>query len=252
MIEVIMATTVITEDLKHSLEQYLKKHRKIDLVNVYLYYVQQRYEVHPVIFLKGKKIYLTEDEILKELEAQGQLWRETEVKITLGQPTVNEQTKKIYICPFCGKVFGDNTHPNPQDAIYDWVSKCPENKEKVGGLKVKRFYVSDDPEMIKNYITERKATIKKVAYSSVLSGKLFNSKTGVIDDFRRNQLRAISLAEVQNQNKFEIADNFLEFIHKHLQEERITSFVEALAQDSRFEQYVNQWFDEEEQQSNNS
>ena len=73
---------------------------------------------------------------------------DTEIKIGQDTRSVNEQTKKIYICPFSGKVFGDNTHPNPQDAIYDWVSTCAENNERVGGLRVKRFFVSEDPEMI--------------------------------------------------------------------------------------------------------
>ena len=93
--------------------------------------------------------------------------RQTEIKIQVGKPTVNAQTKKVYICPFTGKVFGDNTHPNPQDAIYDWVSRCPENTERVNGLKVKRCYVSEDPEIIQNYIEKAMGTyfIKPNIYS---------------------------------------------------------------------------------------
>lgn len=74
------------------------------------------------------------------------------------------QQRKIYICPFTGKVFGDNTHPNPQDAIYDWVSKCPENKERLDGIKVKRFFVSEDPDVIKNYIQKRREPISKIVF----------------------------------------------------------------------------------------
>ena len=69
--------------------------------------------------------------VLKQKE--GKLWRETEIKIQVGQPSVNEDTQKIYICPFTGKVFGDNTHPNPQDAIYEPVKlKSIATLEKLG------------------------------------------------------------------------------------------------------------------------
>lgn len=241
-----MTSIVITEEQKKALEQFLKKHRKIDLVSAYLFFLQMKFKMQPVVFLKEKKIYRSAEELINRLQEQGQLWRETEVIISLGQPTVNEQTTKIYICPFCGKVFGDNTHPNPQDAIYDWVSRCPENHERVGGLRVKRFFVSDDPEMIKNYIAPRKTTIRKTAYSSIASGKLFNSTAGIIDDFRKNQIRSLSMSEIQNQNRFEIEPKFLEFLHTLLQEDKITQVVEALADDPRFEPYITQWTEDEE------
>ena len=56
------------------------------------------------------------DQAIDALEKENKLWNETEIKITYSKEAVNEETKKIYICPFSGKVFGDNTHPNPQDA----------------------------------------------------------------------------------------------------------------------------------------
>ena len=138
-------------------------------------------------------------------------------------------------------MFGDNTCPNPQDAIYDWVSKCPENKERIGGLPVKRFFVSEDSEVIKNYIVKRKASIKKVVYSSAITGKLFNSKKAVLDDFKNNHVKHLTLLEVQNQNRFQIEEGFLEFIQKHLTEDKIAGFVEGLSQHSEFESYLEKW-----------
>jgi hypothetical protein len=140
-------------------------------------------------------------------------------------------------------VFGDNTHPNPQDAIYDWVSKCPENQERVNGLRVKRFFVSDDPEVIQSYAAKSKVKepIKKIVFSSVLSGKLFGSKEGVIQDFKKNYLKPLSLIEVQNQNRFSIEEHFLSFIQDQLAEDKIATFVEALAEFEEFEPFIAQW-----------
>ena len=168
---------------------------------------------------------------------------QTEIKIQFGQQSVNDETTKIYICPFTGKVFGNNTHPNPQDAIYDWVSSCSENKERIGGLHVKRFFVSEDPEVIKNYISKRKDPITKTVYSSAITNKLFNSKKAVIDDFKKNHVKSMTLQEVQNQDKFEIEKSFLDFLQEQLTEEKISQFVEALAKFSEFEPYLEKWLE---------
>jgi hypothetical protein len=235
------AAESITQSQKEALIQFLKKNRSADLVTTYLAYVEQKHKLHPVLFPRDKTIYQSLDGLITQLEKQGKLWRETEITIQFGQQSVNEHTKKIYICPFTGKVFGDNTHPNPQDAIYDWVSTCPENTERVGGLPAKRFFVSEDAEVIRNYITPRKASIKKTVYSSVLTGKLFNSKEAVLDDFKKNHIKTLTLLEVQNQNRFQIEESFLHFIQTHLTEERIAQFVELLSQESVFEPYLEKW-----------
>lgn len=242
-----MTKVVITDELKNVLSQFLHEHRPPELINTYLCFIEHKFNLQPVVFPKDKVIYQSADDAVRQLETEGKLWHETEIKIGFGNLSVNEQTKKIYICPFTGKVFGDNTHPNPQDAIYDWVSKCPENTERVGGLRVKRFFVSEDPEVIKNYITKTlKEPIKKVVYSSVLSGKLFNSKAAVVEDFKRNYLKKLSLVEVQNQNKFQIEEHFLNFIQKQLAEDKITAFVEALAEIDDFLPYVERWVEAED------
>src|SRR5579872_627612 len=231
----------ISHELKTELLDFLKKNKNVDLVTIYLVYVEEKYHIKPILFPREKTIYQSLESLIQHLESQGKLWRETEITIQFGQQSVNEDTKKIYICPFTGKVFGDNTHPNPQDAIYDWVSTCPENKERVGGLPVKRFFVSEDPDVIKNYISTRKASIKKVVYSSVVTGKLFNSKAAVIDDFKKNHIKSLTLLEVQNQNRFQIEEQFLAFIQKHLTEDKIAGFVEALSHHPEFGPYLEKW-----------
>jgi len=233
----------LAADIKKELLKLLKNTKSIDLVQTYLFYLEKKHKLKPVLFPREKVIYQSLDSLIKKLEGEGKLWRETEITIQFGQQSVNKNTKKIYICPFTGKVFGDNTHPNPQDAIYDWVAKCPENKERIGGLPVKRFFVSEDPDVIQSYIKERKAAIKKVVFSSALTGKLFNSKNAVIEDFKQNHVKHMSLFEVQNQNRFQIEEHFLEFIQTHLTEENVTKFVEELSGYSEFEPYLGQWLE---------
>ena len=242
-----MTTIVITPELKVALLRFLDENRPGELINTYLHFIENKFNLQPVLFPRDKIIFQGADDAVKYLEKEGKLWREAEIKIGFSNLAVNEETKKIYICPFTGKVFGDNTHPNPQDAIYDWVSKCPENNERIGGLRVKRFFVSEDPEVIQNYIpkSKPKEPITKVVFSSVLSSKLFNSKQAVIEDFKNNYLKRLSLVEVQNQNRFEIEENFLTFIRKHLNEDKITSFVEALSEIEEFQPYVEQWVEAE-------
>ena len=127
-----MANVVISDNLKDEILKFLKRTKKADLITTYLYFLEKKFNIRPVLFAREKTIYQSREDLIERLEKDGKLWRETEIKIQVGQQSVNDQTKKIYICPFTGKVFGDNTHPNPQDAIYDWVSKCPENTERAG------------------------------------------------------------------------------------------------------------------------
>lgn len=240
-----ISALTITDEQRNELLTFLKKNKSADLVAAYLAFIESKYRVQPVLFPRDKTIYQSAHDLVHLLESQGKLWRETEITIQFGQQSVNEQTKKIYICPFTGKVFGDNTHPNPQDAIYDWVSQCPENKERIGGLPAKRFFVSEDPAIIRNYISERKASIKKVVYSSVITGKLFNSKQAVLDDFKKNYIKPLTLIEVQNQNRFQIEKGFLQFIQDHLNEEKISAFVTALSKDEAFEPFLEKWVESE-------
>ena len=238
-----MTTTLITPELKTQLESFLAKKRNPDLLSTYLFFLGQRYKLEPVVFPQGKLIYQSAQEAIAKLEAQGKLWHEAEIQINFTEEAVNEETTKIYICPFSGKVFGNNTHPNPQDAIYDWVSKCPENKERVGGLRTKRFYVSEDPEMIRNYIQKRSKPIRKKVFSSVVTGKLFNSRDAIIQDFKQNHLKPIPITDVQKQSRFDIEETFLHFIQDQLEESRVTTFVGAMAEHEELLPYVQRWLE---------
>lgn len=240
-----MTQTVITEQIKNALQQFLQANRSAELINTYLFFIENKFNLLPVVFPKDKIIFQSAEDAVRQYEKENKIWHEAEIKIGFSNQSVNEQTKKIYICPFTGKVFGDNTHPNPQDAIYDWVSKCPENTERVNGLRVKRFYISEDPDVIKSYMakTKPKDPITKVVFSSVLSGKLFNTKEAVLQDFKKNYLRRLSLVEVQNQNRFQIEEHFLSFIQKQLVEDKIAAFVEALAEFDEFQPFVEHWIE---------
>ena len=235
----------LSEQMKHALLKFLQERRSTELITVYLFYLENRLNLKPVAYLRDKTIYRTAEDAISKLEADGKVWRETEIKIGYGPPTVNELTKKIYICPFTGKVFADNTHPNPQDAIYDWVAKCPENTERIGGVRAKRFFVSDDPEVIRNYIKPPKNPVSKTVFSSAATGKLYNSKEAVVQDFKDNYFKPMTLVEVQNQNRFQLEPSFLNFIQGHLEEDKVASFVETLSEDEAFHPYVAKWIEAE-------
>ncbi len=244
-----MAVSKITlePDVKKELKAYLESEVKPDLVAAYLFWLQKQYKVNAVLYAPDKKIYRDVDTIVQRMLKAGRLWRETSIKVGRYKEDVNEDTRRIYICPFTGKVFGDNTHPNPQDAIYDWVSKAPENTERVGGLRVKRFYVSEDPKVIQEYMAkaESRRPVTKTVYSSVLTGRLYSTKEGVIDDFKANAVKPYSLLEVQAQNKFEIEEELLDLLQENLQEERIQEFVAVLAEQPEFQAFVQQWIEPE-------
>ena len=247
-----MATFVITEAQKTSLEQFLKKHRKVDPATAYLFFIEKKLGIHPALFRRNKLIYQSADHAVKALEKEGKLWRETQIKLGFGAATINEKTEKIYICPFCFEtssrtIIGDNTHLHSLDAIYEHVSKCPENKERLNGLPVKRFSTSEDREFIKSFITKHKKSVVKTVYTSVLNDSYFNTKEAVAEDFKQNYLSSITMVEAQNQNRFQFEESFNLFIEKHLEEE-IHEFVEALSKITVFEPYVKQWISAQEEE----
>lgn len=241
----------LTAAMKLQLKDYLESTKHPELITTYLYYVEHKFSLEPVLFVRDKLVYQSVNDAVRYLEQEGKLWRETEIKIGYVTSSVDELTKKIYICPFTGKVYGDNTHPNPQDAIYDWVSKCPENTERVGGLRVKRFFISEDAEVIKAYASKftPKNPITKIVFSSAVNGKLYHSKEAVIEDFKANYLKHISLVEVQNQSRFQIEEHFMDFIQQQLVEDKIAAFVEMMSEIEEFGTYVESWLGEVEQET---
>jgi hypothetical protein len=228
------------------LKEFIDANEKASLVASYLCFVEHKFQLKPVLSIRDKIVFQDVADAISALDKEGKLARETEIKISYETAAVNEGTKKIYICPFSGKVFGDNTHPNPQDAIYDWVAKCPENNERIGGLKVKRFYISEDPQIIAEYAAKNrpKAPISKVVFSSALNNKLFYSKEAVIEDFKQNYLKPMSLADVQNQTRFQIDTTFMNFIEKQLTDDKIAAFVESLTEVAEFAPHVERWLEE--------
>ena len=238
-----MVEALLTPEIKKSLTHYLDENPKCDLVDAYLLVLEKRHKLKPVLFPAGKKIYESADSAVKHLEKENKLCHEAEVQISFSKETVNEKTKKIYICPFDGKVYGDNTSANPQDSIYEHVAKCPSNTERSGGLPVRRFFVSEDPEMIAKYRTERKAPVKRKVYSSVITGRLFSSPTAVMRDFRENHVKPVTIAEALGQNRFELEENFLNFLQKQLEEENVAAFVEEMAEIDEFAPHVSRWIE---------
>lgn len=241
MTEVLMSKNALTAPLKKEFLSYLKHKRKPDLIANYLYFVSKRDDLQPVACPRHKMIFRNLDEAVEILEKEGRLWRETVIHIGQESAVVNEQTKKIYICPFSGKVFADNTHPNPQDAIYDWVAKCPQNTERKDGLVVKRFFVSEDPAIIKNYIEQSSEPITKIVYSSAVTGALFQNKEVIVEEFKNQYVKPITLEEIQNQNRFEIEPKFLHYIQEQLAEKKITKFIEDLSEHEEFIPYIQKW-----------
>jgi Protein of unknown function (DUF2709) len=233
----------ISTELLKKVKIFLSENPKAELLSTYLYYIEQKYGIKPVLYPPKKMIYKSLKEAIDDVDSQGKLCHEVQITIGKNEKAVNEETKKIYICPFSGKVFGDNTHPNPQDAIYDWVANCPENKELVGGLRAKRFFVSDDPLVIAEYAKkiEVKEAKVKVVYVSPLTGKLFSSREAVLEDFEKNWVKPLSLEEVHAQSRFKIEDKFLDFFQKQLEEEKVTDFVKAVAEDVALQPHVESW-----------
>ncbi|MDB6081655.1 MAG: hypothetical protein JWO53_927 [Chlamydiia bacterium] len=241
-----MSKLALSLDAQKPLKAFLATVKHPSLISAYLYYVAQKFALSPVLFIRDKVIYQSVEDAIKIFECVGKLWRETEIKIGYVTSSVDDLTKKIYICPFTGKVFGDNTHPNPQDAIYEWVAHCKENTERIGGLKVKRFFISDDQKVIQEYASKNKpkAPITKIVFSSALNGKLFHAKESVIEDFRENYLKPMSLVEVQNQSRYQIEEGFMNFIEKQLADDKIAAFVEALSEIPECLPHVERWLSE--------
>ncbi|WP_194843891.1 DUF2709 domain-containing protein [Candidatus Clavichlamydia salmonicola] len=233
----------IAQEVKQKLLCFLKTQKAPELLGAYLFCLGVQMKLRPVACLRDKILYSSQEAAIASLEKSGKIWRETEIKIGTGLPIVNEGTKRIYICPFTGKVFADNVYSNPQDAIYDWLAKCPENTERQSGVRVKRFFVSDDLDVIKNYMQPPKKPITKVVFSSAVTGKLYNTKEAVIQDFQSAYLKPMSLFEVQNQNRYQMEESFLQLVESFLQEDKVAGFVEALAEDEVFHAYVTAWVD---------
>ena len=61
-----MASSVITKSLKDLLNDFLKKTKKADLLMTYFFFLEKKYNIQPVLFLKEKTIYQSKAEIFKK------------------------------------------------------------------------------------------------------------------------------------------------------------------------------------------
>lgn len=227
------------------LETYLKKNKTADLLTAYLYWVQHTLHLAPVAYINNKMIYATEAAAVDALEKEGKLWREATITITFGKDRVNDQTTKVFICPHTGHAFGNNTSANPQDEIYDWVAR--HRPADVSPADPIHFLVSEDPDVIRSYITHERTTRTKTVFSSFVSGKLFDNKKNVLKDFVKNYLKPISLVETQRQNRFEIAPDLLEMLQEQLKEQHIANFIEQLSVVDFFQPHIQRWLEDEEE-----
>lgn len=229
---------------QRKLKQYLSRSREASLLSAYLLFLEEREKLAPVVFLAERTIYKNREEVLFQLEKDRTLWRETEIIVVSGQASINAETKKIYICPYTGKAFGDNTHPHPQDAIYHWVSK--ESRQRGEARQVKKFLISEDPKMIRTYMGKPTPEVRRKVYSSQFTGKIFHDKETVVKDFIERQLRPMRLAEVPGQNRYEIEDGFLMWMQEKLAEEKLGEFVEAVEGIEELAEYAKGWVDDSE------
>ena len=49
--------------------------------------------------------------------------------------------------------------------------------------------------------------------------------------------------EVPNQNRFNLEDHLLHFIQEHMDENKVSSFVEAMSKEELFSEYISQWLE---------
>jgi hypothetical protein len=228
----------ISPEHRNELLKFLKKHPSADAVEGYCAHIEQKYKLKPISAPREKVIGKSLDDLITHLEAQGKLWREKEITLQFGQQSVNETTVKIFICPFCHKAIGNNMDAHPADRMYEHVSTCKKNEKLGDGVPVKSFLVSEDIDLIKEHIKERRSSVKKVVYTSS-NGKLFNSKEAVLDDFKKNQIKPMTFFEaVQNPRDFELESRLEKIIHDEVVEEKIYAFLEELSKHADFETYV--------------
>ena len=70
---------------------------------------------------------------------------------------------------------------------------------------------------------------------------LFNSP---ITHLKGYHIKKLTLMDVQNQNKFHIEEEFLNFLQSELKEDKIQIFVQELSKYKEFEKYLDKWFEE--------
>ena len=73
----------ISEKLRNEVLKFLKKTRKADIITTYLFFIEKKFHLKPVLFPREKMIYKSLDNLIKKLENEKKLNRENEIKIHL-------------------------------------------------------------------------------------------------------------------------------------------------------------------------
>ena len=63
-----MAKVVITQDLKDSIDHFLEENRPAELINTYLFFIQIKFNIQPVLFVRDKIIFQSMEDAIKRLE----------------------------------------------------------------------------------------------------------------------------------------------------------------------------------------
>ena len=240
----------ISKQLLDHLEKQIKAKKNPSCGTAYMYYLKNILKISPVVYMPSKTIYESIQHCIEHLSDKNEIYRETSIKICYQASAVNNETTKIYICPYSGKIFGNNTHENPQDAIYDWVSRCPENKDYINGIKSKKFFISEDPKTISQYINKNEKTIEKKVYApfhnkGILKDKVYNTISSLEKDIANKCFKSISIQDCDDESRYIISDGLT---NNYLNDDTFTEFYNILSNREEFDYFTHLWSQEEEEE----
>ena len=208
--------------------------------DLYILILQHVHDIDPVVFLPNKVIFKNSEDAVHKLTTKAHTHNiaiET-IKILMHRQAavVNDETTKIYICPYTGKVFGNNTCNYPEDEIYDWVSTYATSNNIGTGTK---FFISSDKELINTYLSSNPDNYKTV-YKIQGNNQLFLDVVTAEKQLVKS-LVPMDLNSVLNQNKFQIEASFLKVCQHVLQDSYISKIVAVLNQAPTLKQYSHIW-----------
>ncbi len=59
-----MTTLVITSSLKDELNKFLQKNKKADLITTYLFFLEKKFNIKPVLYISDKTIYQSHEDLI--------------------------------------------------------------------------------------------------------------------------------------------------------------------------------------------
>ena len=63
-----MVKTVMSEEQRSALQQFLKKNPQAELISTYLYFIEKKFNIKPVLFVRDKIIFQSTEDIVKNLQ----------------------------------------------------------------------------------------------------------------------------------------------------------------------------------------